>query len=113
MLFAGGRPRPGLLLSACIRAAAQAHGCGEPAAPALQKSDRAEASGHSPWTRRAACLGKTPRVGIVVLLLLNCDGLFPDFEGLQGVLGSYSCVSFYYNTSASRGPYCMITELFP
>ena len=38
MLFAGGRPRPGLLLSACIRAAAQAHGCGEPRARACKKA---------------------------------------------------------------------------
>ena len=29
-----------------------------------------------------------PRVGI--LLLLNCDGLFPDFEGLQGVSARWS-----------------------
>ena len=39
-----------------------------------------------------------PRVGI--LLLLNCDGLFPDFEGLQGVSGT----SFVFGTASLSVP---------
>ena len=79
MLFAGGRPRPGLLLSACIRAAAQAHDCGEPRARAPGKKATAQAA----VTLALDATRSLPLMAI--FLLLNCVGLFPDFEGLQGV----------------------------
>ena len=51
-------------------------------APAKKRPRRGKRSLTLDATRSLpSCLGKTPRVG---LLLLNCDGLFPDFEDLQG-----------------------------
>ena len=79
-VFAGGRP--GLLLSACIRAAraAQAHGCGEPRARACKKAT-AQASGHSLWTRRASASGRPRRATQV---RMNYDGYFSGFRGFAG-----------------------------
>ena len=84
MLFAGGRPRPGLLLSAVAFGRLLKRTVAVSPARAPAKKRRGKRSLTLDATRSLP-REDPPRVGI--LLLLNCDGLFPDFEGLQGVLG--------------------------
>ena len=61
-----------------FRAAAQAHDCGEPRARAPGKKATAQAA----VTLALDATRSLPLMAI--FLLLNCVGLFPDFEGLQG-----------------------------
>ena len=89
MLFAGGRPRPdpacccrlafGRLLKRTVPVSA-AH------APAKKRPRRGKRSLTLDATRSLPREDPPRRNIILLLLVLNCDGLFPDFEGLQGVL---------------------------